>query len=123
MSFSLVRIPVTTTGAAGSATGSATSDSTLMGFLVDIFLDYHASTPATADVTISFTTRGGTIATATSTTTDALIAPRQGLVTNAGVAITDSHAMFLLNDKVTVAVAEGDALTDAVVAYLRVWRP
>lgn len=123
MSFSLVRIPVTTVGAAGSATGSATSDSTLMGFLVDIFLDYHASTPATADVTISFATRGGTIATATSTTTDALIAPRQGLVTNAGVAITDSHAMFLLNDKVTVAVAEGDALTDAVVAYLRVWNP
>lgn len=123
MSFSLVRIPVTTTGTAGAATGSATSDSTIMGFLVDVFLDYHASTPATADVTISFATRGGTIATATSTATDILIAPRQGLVTSAGVAITDSHAMFLLNDKVTVAVAEGDALTDAVVAYLRVWNP
>jgi hypothetical protein len=123
MSFDRVAIPVTTTGTAGSATGSATSDSTITGFLVDIFFDFHGSTPATADTTVSFATRGGTIATVTSSATDVLIAPRQKAVDNAGAAITDSHGMFLLNDKVTVSVAEADALTNAVIVYLRVWKP
>lgn len=112
-------IKVTTTGSAGSASGSATSQALIPGFLLDIFLDFHASAPNTTDVTISYATRGGTALATANANTDALLAPRQKLVDNANAAITDAYDRFLLDDRITVAVAQCDALTDAVVAYIR----
>lgn len=117
-----VTVAVTTTGSAGSATGSATTE-TLFGELLDVYLDFHASTPATIDTTIAYATRGGNILVVTSSATDALIAPRQKFVDNANTAITNSFGCFPLNGPITVSVAQADALTDAVVVYLRVRLP
>lgn len=122
MTVTTYAVAVTTTGSAGSATGTATTD-LIFGYLVDVYLDYHASAPSTTDVTISYATRGGNILAVASANTDALFHPRASLATNAAAAITNSYSRFLLNDKITVAVAEADALAPAVTAYLRVERP
>ena len=46
------QVSITTTGSAGSASGSGYLTG-IVGFLLDVYLNYHASCPATADVTIS----------------------------------------------------------------------
>jgi hypothetical protein len=111
-------VKVTTAGGAGAATGSATSG-TLVGLLLDIYLDFHASAPATTDTTIAYAGLGGSLLVVTDSATDALIAPRQKLVDKANAAITNSFAMFPLNGPLTVSVAQSDALTDCVTAYIR----
>jgi hypothetical protein len=45
-------IKITTTGSAGSAAGSAESVP-IQGFLLDVYLDYHASSPGTTDLTVA----------------------------------------------------------------------
>lgn len=114
-----VAIPVTTTGTAGSATGSGVSDA-LNGWIIDVYLDFHASTPATTDTTIAYTTLGGNILVVTDSATDARIAPRQKLVDNANSAITNSNDRFAVDGTLTVSLAQADALTNAVVAYVRI---
>lgn len=112
-------VKVTTTGEAGSATGSANSG-VIQGKIIDVYLDFHASAPgATTDTTIAYADRGGNILAVANSATDALIAPRQSLVTNANAAITNSHDRFAVNGKLSVSVAGCDALTDAVTAYIR----
>lgn len=116
------RVAVTTTGTAGSASGSANSEA-LNGLLLDVFLDYHASAPGgTTDVTITDTARSDTILAVSNSATDARIAPRQKPVDNANSAITNAHDRFPLNGPITVAVAQSDALTNCVVAYIRYLR-
>ncbi len=117
-----VRLAVTTTGTAGTATGSTTSE-TLFGFVLDIYLDFNAAAPATTDTTIAYAGRGGNILAVANSATDALIAPRIKTVDNANVAITNSFDRFVLNDAITVSLAGCDALTDALVAYVRILRP
>lgn len=114
-------VTVTTTGSAGSAAGAADSE-IINGLLLDIYLDFHASAPNTTDTTIKYSTSGpdmGNILVVTNSNTDALIAPRQKPVDNANAAITNAHAMFPVNGKINVALAQSDALTGAVVAYIR----
>lgn len=115
-------VKVTTTGSAGSASGNADSE-VINGWIENIFLDFHASAPATTDTTIAYKTRGGNILAVTNSATDALFHPRAKAVDNANAAITDSHDRFAVNDKVNVALAQCDALTDAVTAYILWWRP
>ena len=117
-----VRVPVTTTGAAGSATGTATTE-TLHGFLLDVYLDFHATAPATTDTTIAYALRGGNILAVANSGTDALLTPRVKPVDNANAAITNAHERFPLNDALTVSLAQSDALDPAVVVYLRILRP
>ena len=111
-------VSVTTSGSAGAATGNADS-AAMLGELLDVFLDYHASAPATTDVTITDKERGDTVLTATSTATDARHHPRAKPVDNAGAAITNAHDKFFLSGALNVAVAQCDALTNAVRAYIR----
>lgn len=118
MNIRTYSVPVTTTGSAGSATGTATSE-TIIGELIDVYLDFHASAPATTDVTIAFA-QGGNILVGADSGTDGRFAPRQKAVDNTGAAITDSNDRFVLNSPITVAVAQSDALTNAVVAYIKV---
>lgn len=124
-SITTTRLAVTTTGTAASATGSTTSE-TIFGELLDVFLDFHASTPATTDTTIAYASGGqgvGNILVVTDSATDARIAPRQKCVDNANAAITNSFDRFWINGQITISLAGADALTDAVVAYIRVLRP
>ena len=115
------RIAVTTTGTAGAATGSGVSKA-INGWIVDVFLDYHASAPATTDVTIAYTSRGGNILVVSNNATDGLYHPRAKAVDNANTAITNAHDYFYISDTVTVSVAGSDALTGAVVAYIKAVR-
>ena len=114
-----VAIPVTTTGSAGSATGSGVSDA-LNGYIIDVYFDFHASTPATTDTTLAYTLRGGNIVVVTDSATDVLVAPRQKYVDNANSAITNSNGRFAVDGTLTVSLAQSDALTNAVIAYVRI---
>lgn len=112
-------VRVTTTGSAGVATGQADSEA-LNGELLDIYIDFHASAPATTDTTISMQAPArGNLLVVTNSVTDGLFVPRAKPVDNANVAITNAHDRFALNGAVRVALAQCDALTDAVVAYIR----
>lgn len=60
--------------------------------------------------------------TVTNSATDAIIAPALAPVTTANVAITNAHRTIAVNDRITVSLAQSDALTGALVCTL-VWRP
>jgi len=112
------KVVVTTTGSDGSALGSGDSGG-IMGFLLDVYLDYHADAPSSTDVTVAFKTRGGNVLVVTDNKTDGLYHPRAKPVDSAGAAITNAHDRFALNDALTVSVAQADALTGCVTAYIR----
>jgi hypothetical protein len=117
MEFCTEVVAVTTTGVAGSATGSGTS-AAMNGLLWDVYLDYHASCPVTADVTIAYADRGGNILVVSNNATDGLYHPRAKPVDNANAAITNAHDKFALHGALTVSVAQADALTACVTAYI-----
>ena len=113
-------IAVTTTGADGSASGSQASAGSLYGFLLDVYLDYHASAPATTDVTLAYTSpANGNILVVTNNATDGLYAPRKQTCDAAGAAITGNYDLFPLNGTLTLSVAQANALTGAVTARVR----
>lgn len=114
------KVNVTTTGAAGAATGSA--DSVIInGLLLDIFLDYHASAPATTDVTISDPVFGNLVV-KSNNATDCKLVPREQVCD--GLAVdTGLYDLIPINGKLTVSVAQADALTDCVVATIRWMTP
>lgn len=113
------QVYVTTTGSAGSATGTGTAKD-MIGFLLDVHIDYHASAPATTDVTIYYMTRGGDIVIVSNSNTDALIAPRQKPVDNANATIVGANSMYPLDGQdIGVNVGGCDALTNAVIITLR----
>jgi hypothetical protein len=110
------KVYITTTGTAGNATGSGTTNP-IMGFLLDVYLDYHASCPATADVTISQDTfRAACVI--TNNATDKWIEPRKQTCDPAG-ADTGSYDLIPINGPITVAIAQADALTTCLVATVR----
>lgn len=119
MSIRSETVKVTTTGAAGSATGTGWSTN-INGEILSIDINYHASTPNTADITISGVTEGATytIYNKDNSTTDVFVSPRAKPVDNTGTAITDASAPFPVAGQVKVALAGADALTDAVVVTL-----
>lgn len=117
-------VNITTTGAAGSATGSSTTKMPFDGELYSVKADYHASTPNTADLTISTPDAGsaaGVIHFEDNSTTDARYHPRVPATKAAdGTAITDGHLPVLIQKGATITCALGgaDALTNAVVLTL-----
>lgn len=112
-------VAITTTGAAGSATGSGSTPA-LHGYLLDIYFDFHASAPATTDTTVAYDEPdNGTVLVVSNSATDALIAPRVKPVDNANAAITNAYDYFPLNGKLTISLAQCDALTNALVARVR----
>ena len=111
-------VRVTTTGGAGVSAGSGTSHE-LFGYLESIYVDYHASAPATTDVTIAFATRGGNILVLTNTNTDGLYCPVKQACDAAGAAVAGAYLNHVLNQPISVSVAQCDDLTDAVVVYIR----
>lgn len=117
MEIVTTKVAVTTTGSAGSATGSGTSE-LINGYLLDVYLDFNGA-PATTDVTIAYATRGGTILVASNGNTDALHQPLKQASDAAGAAITGVYNPYVLDDKVTVSVAQCDALAPGVTAYIR----
>lgn len=112
-------VTVTTTGNAGSATGSGTM-SGVVGFLLDVYLDFHADAHANTDTTIAYGDQGGNILEITDSKSDALYAPRQKCVDNANSAITNSHTMFPIDQKLTVSIAQSTAQSPCLTATFRI---
>lgn len=119
----IVSVAVTTTGSAGSATGTGTL-TTPGGWIEWLYYDFHASAPATTDVTISYadTPPGGNLHATSNTATDVLVFPRATCVNNANSAITNSYTRFPAGEAFTVSVAQADALTACVTVYAYVVR-
>lgn len=116
----IVTVKITTTGGAGAATGSDTTIP-VQGFLLDAYLNYHASAPATTDVTISDPTFGN-IVVKSNNATDVWLAPRKQTC-DAAAADSGQYDLVPVNGPITVAVAQADALTDCLVATLRFITP
>jgi hypothetical protein len=113
-------IKITTTGSAGSAAGSAESVP-IQGFLLDVYLDYHASSPGTTDLTVTDPTFG-TIFTLSNCNTDGWYAPRKQTSDGTGVA-TGMYDLIPINAALTFALAQADALTDCITITLRYITP
>ena len=102
-----------------TATGSATTSYPIFGEILKVHLDFHASAPATTDTTIiTATAPQETILIVTNSATDGFFYPRAGAVNSNNGAITDSAVPRAIADKVTVSVAQSDALTGCVAATI-----
>lgn len=111
------RIPVTTTGSAGSATGAATLSLGRAGILRAIAIDYNASAPATTDVVIKAdSTSGATLFTRADSSTDlAATAVTTDALDEAGAAVVNPGTGYPFSSGLRVEVAQSDALANAVV--------
>lgn len=120
--INVLRIPVTTTGSAGSASGNATSTPIVSGYIERIYLDFHASAPATTDTTISVVGHENrTILTLTNVNTDGDYPVRIAETGNTGTAAATTTRLAVVG-QIKVALAQCDALTGAVVAYVYLLR-
>lgn len=111
---------VTTTGSAGSASGSTTLKG-VKGILARLAINWHASAPATSDLTITEAWDGGskTIYSKSNAKDDVDFAPLYAAADNAGAAIAGQYAtLTLVGGTITVSVAQCDALTDAAIVTL-----
>ena len=113
-------VTLTSTGGAGAATATGATTESVEGYFEDVYLNFHASAPATTDTTIKQTSRSDNILVVTSSATDALYSPRQAIHTAAAAAITDGSARYPVNGTITVSVAQADALTGVLVATIRI---
>lgn len=119
-------IKVTTTGSDASATGASNSTLPIAGRILKVRIDYHASAPATTDVTITErigSTNWETIHTETDSATDVTRYPRRAVEDAAENTVTydgtnEIYEPFVVNGYVRVAVAGSNALTDCVVVSI-----
>lgn len=119
-------VSVDTTGSDGAATGAKNTTRPICGKILKVRLDYHASAPATTDVTITErvgSTDWETIHTETDSKTDVTRYPRRAVEDNAEATVTydgtnEIYELFVVNGYVRVAVAGCNALTAAVVATI-----
>jgi hypothetical protein len=109
-------IKITTVGGAGVAVGSE-NIIPIKGFLLDLYLDYHASAPATTDVTISDPIFGNLVV-KSNNNTDIWIAPRKQTV-GVDAADTGLYDLIPIHEYLTISVAQADAITDCLVATVR----
>jgi len=118
------RIAVTTTGGAGAATGSSTGQIIFTGKFHAAYVDYNASAPGTTDVTISIATPiSANLVVVSNNATDGWYLPRVQVVSAAAAGLTYDGTYVVaepmpVTGKITVAVAQADALTDCVVVHV-----
>jgi len=112
------QISVTTVGGAGLAAGPLSLTGRCRGDHPG-YIDYHASCPATADVTIAPVSGvgGNILAIANSQHRRLLLAPAD-LLHHRWVAITYSHSEIACVEPIQVTVAQADALTNCVVVTI-----
>ena len=110
-------LSIDTAGADGAAVGSGSIDD-LYGFLLDIYLNFHASAPATTDTTVAYSDPAlGNIVVLTSSVTDVLLAPRK-TVCDAAAGALAAYDLCPLNGSVSISLAQCNALTGAVAVTL-----
>jgi hypothetical protein len=113
-------INVTTTGDPGEATGSTSLGHDLGRlFLVGVHLDFHASVPATTDVTISESGGfGQTLLTLTNVNAGGWYYPRVEIHGPDGAAL-GLYDLVMVEGDILVEVAGCNALADAVAVTLQ----
>ena len=109
-------IKVSTTGSSGSATGSLVTALPPCELLA-VYINFHASAPASTDTTLS--SPGDPVAvtllTVTNSATDAWYYPSIQMDDNSGSAITGAYVPGLIHGNLLTELAGCDALTDALV--------
>ena len=118
-----VRIEATTTGSAGSATGTGVSEHVVKGKVLRVDINYHASAPASTDITLAQTNEvvAANIVAKDNSATDATYYPRVQVTNNGGTGLTleGSEPMaepYVVCDTLTLTVSGSNALTNCVVA-------
>ena len=123
MSVEKHELKVSTTGSAGAASGSSVL-AVPLSELVAVHVDYHASVPATTDLTLKSPGNPAsvTLLTLTNVNSDGWYYPKVQKHDNAGAAITGDYADPVVHGNLSCDLAQCDALTNAVVltVYLRV---
>ena len=109
-------IKVSTTGSSGSATGSLVTALPPCELLA-VYMNFHASAPASTDTTLS--SPGDpvsvTLLTVTNSATEARYYPSIQMDDNSGSAITGAYVPGLIHGNLLTELAGCDALTDALV--------
>mgnify|MGYP001566107801 CR=1 FL=1 len=119
-----VRIAVTTTGVAGSATGNTTSEA-IVGQVLAVYVNWHASAPAgTSDIVVEGATSGVDLYAKLNAVTDVAKVPSLYGLDNASVALTGdvTPQRYCIAEGVKVTVSQSDALTNCAVVTI-VYRP
>lgn len=118
-----VRIPVTTTGSAGSATGTATSP-IICGQILGVAVNWHASAPNTSDITVEGATSGIDLYAKANAVTDVYKCPSLYGLGAGGSALSGdvTPQRYCINEGVKVTVAQSDALTNCAVVTI-LYRP
>tara|TARA_R110000744_G_scaffold49799_1_gene108027 strand:+ start:170 stop:541 length:372 start_codon:yes stop_codon:yes gene_type:complete len=109
-------IKVSTTGSDASATGSLVTALPYCELLA-VYMNFHASAPASTDTTLS--SPGDpvsvTLLTVTNSATDAWLYPTHQLDDASASAITGAYIPAIIHGNLLTELAGSDALTDALV--------
>ena len=112
-------VKVSTTGSDASATGSLVTALPWCELLA-VYMDFHASAPASTDTTLS--SPGGpvsvTLLTVTNSATDAWFYPTHQLDDASASAITGAYIPAIIHGNLLTEIAGCDALTDALTLTL-----
>jgi hypothetical protein len=123
----VVQIPVTTTGGDGAATGDASSVD-VSGRVLAVYLDYDGNAPATTDVTLAMADGPSeNILEISNNKTDGWYYPRKQVCESDGSALTYDGTYivaepYVVHGRLKLSVAQADALTDCVTAYVYIGR-
>ncbi len=118
------QIKVTTAGGAGSAAGTALSQNVVCGHIEAAYLTYAAGGTTSCDVTAGMrSTPTESFLTIANGTTAKWVYPRRALHDSAGAAINYATSFpiydkYICYEHVSIVVAQGNALTDAVTVDL-----
>lgn len=118
MALRIKKGKITTTGSAGSATGNVSIPVTRGSVLKAVDINYHASCPATADVTFKEgDSSGRTLVTISNNATDIVWTPVGKLNKDASWAdaTADMGNILIEADFIWVGIAQADALTDCAI--------
>ena len=115
-------LKIATTGGAGVATGSGILSLPICELLA-IYLNYHASAPATTDVTVTSTgdPSSVTLLTRSNSAADGWFYPKVQDHDNVAASIAGSYSHPTIHaGALTISVAQADALTDCLIATVYV---
>jgi len=125
MAIEVRKIKVSGTGSAGSASGSAV-EAVPFSYLHAIYFDF-TSAPSTMDTTVKSPGNSDlpsvTVLTLTNVNSDAWYYPRRQNEDNTGAQITGSYDRYFLSGSISIEIAQADAVTDEVVAYVVIEAP
>lgn len=114
------KVKVSTTGSAGSASGAVAQALDGPGRLMALYVQYHASAPATTDLTVKSLgdPASRTLLTLTNTNTSAWYSPSAQAHDSTGALVTGAQMPPVLHAGILEAsLAQCDALTDAVIVW------